>query len=99
MRLLLLPLLALLALPGLARADDAKAKDGFRLIHVADLVRMQKAPFSRVQVFDANHQDFREENGVIPGAKLLSSYRTYDVAKELPADKSTPLVFYCANKL
>ena len=46
---------------------------------------------------DANGDGTRSHMGVIPGAVLLSDYRRYDVA-ELPADKATRLVFYCANE-
>ena len=35
--------------------------------------------------------------GVIPGAHLLTSDDKYDVAKELPRNKSAKLVFYCAD--
>ena len=35
--------------------------------------------------------------GVIPEATLLSGYKDFDVARTLPADKKSPLVFYCAN--
>jgi hypothetical protein len=96
MRLFALPLLLALAVPGLSRAADADPQ--FKLLRVADLVALQKKD-ARVQIYDANHEDFRDENGIIPGAHLLSSYRTYDPAKELPKDKTTPLVFYCANSL
>jgi hypothetical protein len=50
-------------------------------------------------VLDANDKEFREKNGVIPGAKLLSSFDRYDIQKELPANKDAPLVFYCSNRL
>ncbi len=46
---------------------------------------------------DANGQETRTKQGVIPGAVLLTSSSTYDV-KELPSDKSSKLVFYCANQ-
>lgn len=46
---------------------------------------------------DANGASTRAEHGVIPGARLLSSSGTYDPNAELPSDKSTQLVFYCAN--
>jgi hypothetical protein len=95
MRLTLLSLLALLVVPAFAHAEEAPK---FKLIHVADLVRLQQAS-PRLVLLDANHEEFREKNGIIPGAKLLSSFRSYDVAKELPADKTTPLVFYCASRL
>ncbi len=45
---------------------------------------------------DANNPGTRERYGVIPDARLLSSSSGYELA-ELPSDKSTTLVFYCAN--
>ncbi|HZY59963.1 MAG TPA: hypothetical protein VFE56_09380, partial [Candidatus Binataceae bacterium] len=68
---------------------------GFKVIHVTDLTAMRAKPGAKVVVYDANPPDVREEEGVIPSAHLLSSSGSYDVASELPADKSTPLVFYC----
>jgi len=50
-----------------------------------------------VTVCDANGEKTRNEYGVIPGAKLLSSYREFDIAKELPTDKNSKLVFYCSS--
>jgi hypothetical protein len=47
---------------------------------------------------DANGEDFRKNNGKVPGAILLDNYRTYDVKAVLPEGKDTPLVFYCSNK-
>jgi len=38
----------------------------------------------------------REKEGVIPGAKLLSSSRSY-VLSDLPGPKDSKLVFYCHN--
>ena len=45
---------------------------------------------------DANGTATRKKMGVIPGAVLLTDSETFS-ASELPADKSRPLVFYCAN--
>jgi len=45
---------------------------------------------------DANGDPVRKKMGVIPGAVLLSDYETF-LPSELPADKTKPLVFYCAN--
>src|SRR5581483_11237320 len=72
------------------------SKEPFKLIGVSDL---EKALASKAPpvVFDANNKATRKDEGVIPGAKLLSSSGKYSVAKELPTDKKTPLVFYCAN--
>jgi len=89
--------LALVLAPGLALAAEPKEK--FRFIDVSELESMQKDPRSQVTVLDANDAEYREKNGVIPGAKLLSSFDDYDVKKELPPDRNAPLVFYCSNKL
>jgi rhodanese-related sulfurtransferase len=45
---------------------------------------------------DANGEGTRKKMGTLPGAVLLSDSETFNVS-ELPADKSKPLVFYCAN--
>jgi len=96
MKILTLSLLAVVLLvPGFSRADEAAPK--LNLIHVADLTALQQQKDAKLQVLDANTTDFRTANGVIPGAKLLTSFNRYDVAKELPQDKATALVFYCAN--
>lgn len=46
---------------------------------------------------DANGARTRERQGVIPGAVLLTDSADY-LPSELPADKATALVFYCANE-
>lgn len=83
-------LATLLVLPAWA------AKAPFKMIHVDDLAQALDSKTPPV-VCDANGKDTREKNGIIPGARLLSSSAKFDIAKELPADKKTPLVFYCAN--
>lgn len=70
----------------------------FKSLHVADLAAALKSATPPV-VYDVNVESTREHVGVIPGAKLLSSSSKYDVARELPADKKAPLVFYCANEM
>lgn len=49
-------------------------------------------------LLDANVEGVRRDAGVIPGALLLSSFRDYDWA-ELPEDKKSRLVFYCASSM
>jgi hypothetical protein len=71
--------------------------DHFKLIHVADLAALRADPNSRVVILDANVQDTRDKYGMIPGARLLSTYDNYDVATELPPARNSRLVFYCAN--
>lgn len=46
------------------------------------------------QAVDANGDATRKKLGVIPGAVLLTGFDSID---KLPADKTKPLVFYCAN--
>lgn len=68
--------------------------DGLQTLEVAELAAWQEAR-GDVAVFDANSGDTRERYGVIPGAVLLSSYRDYEPAAELGADRSRSAVFYC----
>ena len=48
-----------------------------------------------VVAVDCNGDRTRKKHGVLPGA-ILTSDEDYP-ASELPADKSTKLVFYCAD--
>ncbi|MEL6542992.1 MAG: rhodanese-like domain-containing protein [Myxococcota bacterium] len=61
---------------------------------LARLLRSEKPPF----VLDANGVATRAKYGVIPGARLLSHYADYSVAKELPPTRDSALVFYCGGK-
>lgn len=74
-----------------------RGEEGFKLIHVDDVVAMQSSTEGAVTLLDANRTEFRAREGVIPGAVLLSSYKTYDVEHELPSRKDARLVFYCAD--
>ncbi len=58
---------------------------------------LAKAP--KLALYDANGEATRAKYGVIPGAKLLSHYSRYDVARELPRDKGAKVVFYCGSSL
>jgi hypothetical protein len=94
-----LPRLAVGVLLAAGLAVAAEPKEKFRLIEVPELEAMQKDARAPVTVLDANDVEFRQKNGVIPGAKLLSSFKDYDLKKELPANHDAPLVFYCSNRL
>jgi len=52
----------------------------------------------KATVYDANTADTRQQMGIIPGAKLLTSAVKYEPSKELPSDKSGQVVFYCYNE-
>ena len=60
---------------------------------LASLTKEKKAT-----AVDANGEKTRSENGVVPGAILLTSSSQFDPAKELPANKDANLVFYCASE-
>ena len=84
-------------------AQQTKAKSGtIATVSVKDLAlriadKDLKKDAKAVHVVDVNGAETRAKMGIIPGAILLSSSSKYDV-KELPTDKSTSLVFYCANE-
>ena len=80
----------------LAVSACAKNYAGVKEASVDDVANWVKA--GSATVFDANGEDFRKANGVVPGAVLLDNYRTYDVSV-LGQDKSRQLVFYCTNRL
>ena len=72
------------------RADTS----GLDTLSVAEL-NAKLVAGADVVVCDANSSETRAKLGVIAGARQLSSYRDYDVASELPSDRSRALVFYC----
>ena len=45
---------------------------------------------------DCNGETTRKHMGVVPGAILVTDVEAY-APSELPADKTTKLVFYCTN--
>ena len=77
--------------------NKPKQPDKFAIIRVARLASLMADQNSHVNILDANGWGLRSTAGVIPGAHLLTSDDKYDVAKELPPEKSAKLVFYCAD--
>ena len=77
--------------------NDQQNLDTFKLIHVKDLAAMMQDKKNDLHIYDANVAETREKFGVIPGAHLLSSSDSDNIAGTLPADKSAQLIFYCAN--
>jgi hypothetical protein len=75
----------------------ADPSPGFKLVHLDELVARLEGAGRHPLLYDADAPEFRSWQGALPGAHLLPSYRRYDPARELPADKGTPLVFYCAS--
>lgn len=64
-------------------------------VTVEDAATLHKQ--GKIIMVDANGADTRKKVGVVPGARLLSSYNKF-AASELKASKSDTLVFYCYNK-
>jgi hypothetical protein len=89
-----LPIAIFLAL---AASCGPSREEGFKLVHIDDVVALQQSPDAKVTIVDANGADFRTREGIVPGALLLSNYKTYEAEKELPPRKDARLVFYCAD--
>ncbi len=98
-RTLLSLALAASFLPAAAFACDGahsnQASIAPREATVAEVAQWTKA--KQATPVDANGKNTRASEGVIPGAVLLTSSSEYSLA-ELPADKNSKLVFYCANE-
>ena len=77
--------------------NKPKVPDKFAIIRVDRLASLMADSNSHVNIYDANGWGLRSSAGAIPGAHLLTSDDKYDVATELPVDKSAKLVFYCAD--
>jgi len=75
-------------------AAKADAQEWSKELSVTDVARLVQA--KGATVLDANDADTRKEQGIVPGAVLLSSSRDYALS-ELPAAKDTKLVFYCGG--
>jgi rhodanese-related sulfurtransferase len=82
---------ALAAFPVLACDKEATK------VTVAELSSLKKAK-AAVAVLDANDRETRAKMGIIPGAILLTGFEDYSLS-QLPKNKSTKLVFYCANTM
>ena len=80
-----------MACEGEGHAEAAPLKT----VTLKQFAQLQKA--GTVKPVDANGAKTRSENGVVPGAILLTSATQYEPTKELPAQKDTQLVFYCAG--
>jgi rhodanese-related sulfurtransferase len=64
----------------------------------ADQLALAMQIHPSLTILDVNGTDTRAKLGVIPGAVLVSGPGSFDPAKELPADKSNILVFYCSSE-
>jgi len=85
------------AVVAVALAAQACMSSGkYKELGVEEVAQLQST--TPVTFVDANTADFRKENGVIPGAIILTDSSKYELSA-LPADKAGALVFYCSNRL
>jgi rhodanese-related sulfurtransferase len=86
---------AALSLPAVAQ-DSAPSEAGkIRHVSVTELASWLSG-YQKIVVLDANGERVRQSEGVLPGARLLSSFDAYALS-ELPPQKDARLVFYCVN--
>jgi rhodanese-related sulfurtransferase len=79
-------------------ASAEKKESAFKNMSVTQLADALKSNKEEVHVYDANTDDIRKKEGIIPGATKLASITSYET-QVLPTDKSAKLVFYCANTM
>jgi uncharacterized small protein (DUF1192 family) len=75
-------------------AGSAAKADDLPTMTVAEVDQAIAA--KQAQAIDCNGERTRKKLGVVPGAILISDEEEYP-ASELPADKTTKLIFYCAD--
>jgi hypothetical protein len=90
-------ILLILTLVVAASVGRGFAADTFKVIHVNDLDVLVRQQAAHLWIYDVNPASVRVKEGIVPGARLLSSADGFDVAKDLPPAKDAKLVFYCAN--
>ena len=82
-------------------ASSAVAAERFHVLHPADVAKLLSTEGgtakARVFIYDVNVESTRTHVGVIPGAQLLDSSSAEELLGKLPSDKSSRLIFYCAN--
>jgi hypothetical protein len=93
--------LSLASIAGCAKSDKtdsastAQAEEAIPSMTVDEVDQALTA--KQAVAVDCNGDRTRKRVGIVPGAIVLSDEETF-AATELPADKATKLVFYCANK-
>jgi hypothetical protein len=90
--------LSFAAIAGCSKPDPsaagAKAEDKVPSMTVDEVDRALAA--KEAVPVDCNGDKTRKKKGVLPGAILISDEESF-AASELPANKATKLVFYCAD--
>jgi len=85
------------SLAGCSKTETAGVADKAKDVPSMTVDEVDQALTAKqVVAVDCNTDKTRKRSGVVPGAILISDDESY-AATELPADKTTKLVFYCAN--
>jgi rhodanese-related sulfurtransferase len=79
-----------------AQRSTAGAEAALKEVSVSEVAGFIQA--KAATVVDANNSETRRQQGVVPGALLLSSSHDFALS-ELPAAKDTKLVFYCGGTM
>jgi hypothetical protein len=77
-------------------APAAEQKGAIKEIDVATASSLFDAKSAKA--IDANTEEFRQQNGVVPGAVLLMNYLDWEPPEVLGPDKNQKLVFYCSSR-
>lgn len=89
----------LLLMVGFAAATAAGCKSQHAAVKEVTIPDAATAHKAGAVFVDANSEDYRKNNGKVPGAILLANYRQYEAGAVLPQSKDAPLVFYCSSRL
>jgi hypothetical protein len=100
-KLLIAAALSLTAIAGCAKSDTGSSgatkkadEEKFPKMTVDEVDQALAA--KQAQPVDCNGDGTRKQMGVVPGAILVTDDESF-AATELPPDKTTKLVFYCAD--
>lgn len=98
---LLAAALSITAVAGCSKPDKAvsapaadKTEDKLPSMTIDEVDRALAA--NEAKAVDCNGEATRKKMGIVPSAILVTDDESY-AASELPADKTTKLVFYCAD--
>jgi len=97
-KLLFVSLLGLAAAAGCSKSVDKTESAEAAKVPMVTVDQVDQAIAKNAAIaVDANGNETHKKLGVVPGAILLTDGKETLDPKELPADKSKELVFYCAN--
>ncbi|MFT3842164.1 MAG: hypothetical protein QM723_34555 [Myxococcaceae bacterium] len=97
--LFVLPVLFALACTkesGSSTAAPAEEKSAIKEVDVDTAAGLLDSKSAKA--VDANTEEFRAQNGVVPGAVLLTNYLDWEPPEVLGPDKNQQVIFYCSSR-